>query len=545
MPVRDLPRRAAAATARGARTTGRYAVSGGRAVSRGTRQTGRAAAHTGRAAGRLRARMAGGEAGMTRLFDLHAISAAGDTLITIGLAGTIFFAAPLGEARSKVALYLLVTMVPFALLAPLIGPLLDHVRHGRRYALAATMLGRAMLAWLIADQLDRPALYPAAFGVLVLSRGYGVARAAAVPRLLPERLGLSQVNARGSVYGTAAGLVVLPLGLATFWIGPQWPLRVGAVIFLVGMVLALRLPARADSDPPPTPQPFPRPQLRRGADRDRVLAGRLVLATVVGSALHRGLYGFLLIFFAFSIRAGELPTTLGGWTLGEGAALGAVSGALVGGTFLAVAVGSRLRIRRPIGMQATGLLLAGVVAAVATLRFTLPLVLLLCLVVAVSSGLSKVAVDSTIQERLPERQRARAFAHSETVLMLAFVAGGAAGLLPAPSRLGVGVAAGLLVLAVVRTVLVAIRLRGDPLSGRPDPATPGPDTPEPDTPAAPGGPAAPGDPAAPAGPAAPGGPEPAPDGPAPPPAPRAAGSTGDRPARDTGRRDPADRGAGE
>ena len=68
-----------------------------------------------------------------------------------------------------------------ARLSELIGPLLDHLRHGRRYALATAMLGRAMLAWLIADHLDNVALYPAAFGVLVLSRGYGVGRAAAGP----------------------------------------------------------------------------------------------------------------------------------------------------------------------------------------------------------------------------------------------------------------------------------------------------------------------------------------------------------------------------
>ncbi len=71
-----------------------------------------------RRAGSARARGAGGEVGMVRLFDLHAVSCAGDTLIAIGLAGTIFFNVPLGEARSKVALYLLVTMVPFAMLAP-------------------------------------------------------------------------------------------------------------------------------------------------------------------------------------------------------------------------------------------------------------------------------------------------------------------------------------------------------------------------------------------------------------------------------------------
>src|SRR5690606_38904627 len=182
----------------------------GAATVRRTRTAARSAART---TGRLRAAIAGGETGMIRMFDLHAASIAGDTLITVGLAGTIFFTAPLGEARSRVALYLAVTMVPFALLAPLIGPLLDRFRHGRRYALAATMLGRAMLAWMIAGELDSVALYPAVFGVLVLSRAYGVARAAAVPRLLPGRLGLSQVNARGSLYGTAAGAVVLPLGM--------------------------------------------------------------------------------------------------------------------------------------------------------------------------------------------------------------------------------------------------------------------------------------------------------------------------------------------
>src|SRR5512146_771155 len=91
--------------------------------------------------------------GMMRLLDLHAVSCAGDTLVTIGLAGTIFFSVPAGEARGRVALYLLITMVPFALLAPVVGPLLDRFRHGRRYALAATMLGRAVLTWVIADNI--------------------------------------------------------------------------------------------------------------------------------------------------------------------------------------------------------------------------------------------------------------------------------------------------------------------------------------------------------------------------------------------------------
>ncbi|SCL24935.1 Predicted arabinose efflux permease, MFS family [Micromonospora nigra] len=423
-----------------------------------------------RSAGRARARGAGGEVGMVRLFDLHALSCAGDTLIAIGLAGTIFFNVPLGEARSKVALYLLVTMVPFAMLAPVVGPLLDHFRHGRRYALATTMLGRAFLAWLISDYIHGFGLYPAAFGVLALSRAYGVARSAAVPRLLPEGLGLSQVGARASVYGTVAGAMVAPIGLAAFWFGAQWPLRVASVIFLVGMVIALRLPPKADSEPP---ERVPRPlRALRRATGERPLgrgrpAGRLVIATLLGAASLRAVYGFLLLFLAFAIKAGDLTTVAFGRELGDEAALGLVGGALAVGTFLATAIGTRLRIHRPAALQSSGMVIVAGVAVLAALSFSLPMVALLCVVAAMASGIAKLAVDASIQERIPERLRASSFAHSETALMLAFVAGGALGLVPFDGRLGIAVAAGVATLAALRGAVTAGRLHAERLRGRP------------------------------------------------------------------------------
>ncbi|MDG4807426.1 MFS transporter [Micromonospora sp. WMMD1120] len=423
-----------------------------------------------RSAGRARARGAGGEVGMVRLFDLHALSCAGDTLIAIGLAGTIFFNVPLGEARSKVALYLLVTMVPFAMLAPVVGPLLDHFRHGRRYALAATMLGRAFLAWLISDYIHGFGLYPAAFGVLALSRAYGVARSAAVPRLLPEGLGLSQVGARASVYGTVAGALVAPIGLAAFWFGPQWPLRVASVIFLVGMVISLRLPPKADSEPPErVPRPL-RALGRRGGDRPLGRgrpAGRLVIATLIGAATSRALYGFLLLFLAFAIKKGDLTTVVFGRDLGAEWALGVVGGALAVGTFLATAIGTRLRIHRPTAIQSSSSIIVAGVGVLAVIQFSLAMVALLCLVAALVSGIAKLAVDASIQERIPERLRASSFAHSETVLMLAFVAGGGLGLVPFNGRMGIAVAAAVGVLAAIRGVLIAARLRGEKLAGRP------------------------------------------------------------------------------
>jgi MFS family permease len=436
-------------------------IRGARLLSRGTVRVGRWA---GRRMGAVKARGAGGETGMIRLFDLHAASCAGDTLITIGLAGTIFFNAPLGEARSKVALYLLVTMVPFALLAPVVGPLLDHFRHGRRYALAATMLGRAFLAWLISDYIHGFGLYPAAFGVLALSRAYGVARSAAVPRLLPPQLGLSQAGARASVYGTVAGAAAAPIGAAAFYFGPQWPLRVASVIFLIGMVTALRLPPRADSDPPEiAPRPLRALGFRRG---ERALTGRLVWATLIGSATLRGLYGFLLLFLAFAVKAGHLTTVLLGNDVGPEGALAVIAGALAAGTFLATAVGTRLRIHRPVALQSNGLVIVAGLAVFATIYFSLTMVALVCLVTAIMSGIGKLSVDATIQERIPERMRASAFAHSETILMLAFVAGGALGLIPMDGRIGVGAAAGFGIVAALRAVVATGRLRKERLHGR-------------------------------------------------------------------------------
>ncbi|MEV6490657.1 MFS transporter [Actinoplanes sp. NPDC051633] len=421
-----------------------------------------------RRVGDARAKGAANEVGMVRLFDLHAISCAGDALIAIGLAGTIFFNVPLGEARSKVALYLLITMVPFALLAPVVGPLLDHFRHGRRYALATTMLGRAFLAYVISDNLLGFGLYPAAFGVLALSRAYGVARSAAVPRLLPEGVGLSQVGARASVYGTFAGAVVAPIGLAAFWFGPQWSLRVASLIFIVGMVIALRLPPRADSDPPEAvPRPF-RTMLRLRRGEDRPLSGRLVVNTLIGSASLRLLYGFLLLFFAFAIKAGELETTIFGRDVGSQVAVAMVGGALVAGTFLSTAIGTRLRIRRPTAMQSSGLTLTAGVAVLAVVFYNLGMVALLALVAATFSGISKLAIDASIQERVPERLRASAFAHSETVLMIAWVLGGAIGIIPLNGRLGVALAAVITVAAAIGAARVATRLRGERLHGRPD-----------------------------------------------------------------------------
>ncbi|MFX8782230.1 hypothetical protein ABTM76_20505, partial [Acinetobacter baumannii] len=54
-----------------------------------------------------------------------------------------------GESKTNVALYLALTIAPFALIAPVIGPMLDRLQHGRRIAMATTFGLRTVLALLI------------------------------------------------------------------------------------------------------------------------------------------------------------------------------------------------------------------------------------------------------------------------------------------------------------------------------------------------------------------------------------------------------------
>src|SRR6185437_12840481 len=126
------------------------------------------------------------ESGLTQLIWNQVLSYGTDAMIIVALASTVFFGASTHAQRGNVLLYLLVTMAPFAVVAPVIGPALDRLQHGRRWAMAGTAIGRAVLALVMAAHpTELLWLYPCALGSLVLSKAYGVVRAAAAPRLVP------------------------------------------------------------------------------------------------------------------------------------------------------------------------------------------------------------------------------------------------------------------------------------------------------------------------------------------------------------------------
>src|SRR6478735_8422927 len=234
-PRAGAVRRSFAGAARGARAAGRGAGTAGQFAVAQTRRATRAEG--------------AGDSGLSRLIELHAFNAAGDAAVAISLAGTLFFQVPTGEARGQVALFLGLTMLPFAIVAPLIGPFLDRFSHGRRWAVGATMAIRCFLCWVLATAVvtESDWLYPAALGCLVASKAYGVTRASAVPRLLPKEITLVTANSRISLAGVAGATIGAGIAAAFAAIGPQWSLRWAAVVYTIGLILAIRLPSAVDS----------------------------------------------------------------------------------------------------------------------------------------------------------------------------------------------------------------------------------------------------------------------------------------------------------
>src|SRR3984957_8734849 len=232
----------------------------GRSVVTGSQRAGRASAAAAGGASRLVHRMSGasgaGRTGLSNLIELTAAASVGDSFVAVALAGSLFFSASVDQARSRAAFALLITIAPYAVLAPLIGPLLDRVKQGNRYILMGTLVARGLLCWGMASAVhpsNPVTLLPAAFSVLVLQKVYGVTRSAVTPRLLPSEITLVTANARAnlaSLIATSAGAAIA-LGVDKITGGDgggaAWVLRVGTAIYLAATILGLRLPERVDS----------------------------------------------------------------------------------------------------------------------------------------------------------------------------------------------------------------------------------------------------------------------------------------------------------
>ncbi|MEO3792795.1 MFS transporter [Nonomuraea sp. B10E15] len=454
--AREVSRR----MAHGVADAGRATLRASRATASGTARAGKVTAKgaqkVGRATRRLTHADGAGRTGLGRLIELSAGNSASDALVTVALASTVFFGVPVGEARGSVALYLVITMLPFALLAPFVGPILDRFRSGRRYVIAGTLFGRGLLCFAMAAAVgpgDLPTLFIGALGVLVLSKAHNVSRAAIMPSVLPADITLVSANARVALFTLVAAGVAVPVGAGlTAWLGSAAVLRVAMVAFLLLGVAAVRLPRHIDS---------PDLEEEGAAPRWRTLlkVGPTVAEAVWANVAVRVFSGFLLFFLLFLVQDRavpwlaatqsqaaadpffDIPRTIA--LLAAAAGLGGLAGA---------AVANWTRNHAPQLIVLATLAVTSVTTILTAIFFGLWAALAISLITAFAQELGKLALDAIVQREIGEEVRSSTFGVVEAVLQLAWVFGGLAGLLLSLSESST---AGLVTLAVALTAALA------------------------------------------------------------------------------------------
>ena len=363
----------------------------------------------------------------SRLAHTHILATAGDTLVTLALADSVFFSISPNAARERVALYLLLTMAPFVVVAPLLGPALDRSRGGRRTMMFAAAASRALVCFSMAGHLQGLLLFPEAFAVLVLSKAHMVTKSALVPatvsgegegELVSANSRLALVSVVAGFAAAVPGFIILKIGS----LGAPWVVRLAAVAFAAAALAALRLPRPPEHKAPPP------------ADREEAeLHGATVRLSSTAMAVLRASVGFLTFLVAFAFRREGAPA----WWFGVALATSMV------GTFVGNAVAPRLRKFLPEERIILGsLLLVAVVSLAAAQVGGRTFVAIVAAALGFGAGAGKLAFDSIIQRDAPDAVRGRTFARFETRFQLAWVLGAAIPVvIPVPARAGMVVLA--------------------------------------------------------------------------------------------------------
>ena len=386
---------------------------------------------------RLRRRLIGRGA-VVPLANAHAVSAAGDAFVSVSLAGSLFFNVSPDASRQQVLLYLLVTMAPLAVLAPLVGPAVDRFRRSQRFVAASFYGFRALCCLALVSTLLQLTFYPVVLLLLVASKASGVVKQTLIQTLVDDPEELVATNARMARLASitaAVGVVVAALVFSAF--GPEWSLRGGAVLFVVASVVILRARPRSEASPIPDDVEYAETHLPT------------VVISSIGMLAIRAAVGFFIFTLAFTLRRESEPTFV----------YGAAAAAYGFGAFAGHTASTQLRrwLREE---QLIGLAIAAPAAftAVGVLGASTPLLLVISALVGLSTTLGRNAFDGLLQRRAPEALLGRAGARYETRFQLAWVFGG---VLATPMSLPVEVSMMVLTAMYVPALIVFVRGVGE------------------------------------------------------------------------------------
>ncbi len=369
----------------------------------------------------------------------HAVTAGADAATSLALAGSLFFDLEPGAAKSKVLQYLLISLAPFVVVAPFIGPLVDRLGNRRRWVTTGTALIKAMSVLFMAEQLQSLWLFPLAFTLLVSGKAAAVARSSLVPEIVRNDEELVRANSRLSliaVFGGAMGLI--PAWAIRHFLGNPCLLRIACVGFVAAAVVSLRIRLRPRRAVDPDDTKGWRERANTYSEAVRV--NGFVLAAM------RSTFGLIMFLSLFSLR--DAPLWWSGLTLG----------ALSSGTSLGALVADRLRRRFDesriiigaaigIAVMAGGCAIDGGRVVGAVVAGTIGL----------ASSIARLAFDAIVQRDQPIVGQGAAFARFETRFQLAWVLGALLATALEPERY-----VGLLLIAIGMAGAVVVGIVGEP-----------------------------------------------------------------------------------
>lgn len=402
---------------------------------------------------------------------IQALSISADTFITVGLAGSLFFSISPGEAKSKIALYLVLTVAPFAIVGPLLAPALDRGPTFRRIALVVSAAARIVCAVLMSFDLNSLLLFPEALGSLAASKLYMITKAALVPDLLGERVRttgesenlegvdesigasvdteatpkapgakepshssrrsrrrrmhqssqleflLVKTNANLAFLAAVVGLIGGSIAggiLKTPFLGSPWVFRI-SVLPLLLIFPEIRTLNRKHSRTKGAGTPLDEPELSDAPISTGVKGGySLTLLASSAMAVLRAGVGFFTFLLAFELKRLNSPAYLYGLALIASAAGAAVATLVVPGLRKLLAEQQLLVLA--LVVEATS-------AVVVAIRGGVYPQMALAFMIGMVASAGKLAFDAIVQRQLHSFRQGRAFSRYEMRFQLAWVLG--------------------------------------------------------------------------------------------------------------------------
>ncbi|MCA1832466.1 MAG: MFS transporter [Actinomycetota bacterium] len=357
--------------------------------------------------------------GFRKLFAARIISQLGDGIFQLAATDLLLFKHPGANPAWTLVKLGAVTLIPFSIVVPFVGVFID--RWDRRKILTLTPLGRTALIALVplasSGSADRPGFYIIVLLVLSANRFFLATMSAVLPQLVADDE-LLVANSIATTGGSIANVVGLGIGAGlSGLIGGINAGMIGGGAFLAAAFVARLIPVSRARDARTTPL----------SGALRAVLGELVEGIVHLRHSARATYALTSITVMQALIGVTTATTavvyINRFHLGVGSVtklLGLLAVGIFSGVVMVPLVARRVAEER---LPVIAFIIGGISLLATSVSLTKGHIVVGSIFAGVSFAFAKIAVDTMVQESLPDEFRGRAFASYDMLYNVARVAG--------------------------------------------------------------------------------------------------------------------------